>query len=502
MTSPEGSVEARYASGPWLAIAGVDAWLLIDADAAAGVVQSCWDLFRRGGKVDEVLTLLAREGLQALGSFVLVGRSQHALRVVARGEARAEVHSLAGETVTVGSDGAVSWSEHLLTSFAKEIRLLDGTDSNATAWMPLSGGVTLASAVSLVCLPAGLHPMPDSVVETATDPESSVATPPAEAAEIEVAEPVERTEPEELMEEDMPVAEAPSAEAPSFDHLFGATVPPATEHPDVLAAAPAKPSKEAAVADAASLDSPRPFAATLAPTNTDYPISSPGIIDSVPWLNQPAQPVATPEPAKRPEQLVEASGSPPPPPPQPVAEASDVGDSEVAAATISRSAILAGASAGAAGGPTVLAARCPSGHLGPAYADRCRVCRQFISPQEPFMTVRPLLGVLRSSNGDVVPLDRGVLAGRAPTAPDVTDRERPHVLALASPPDGISRTHLEVRLDGWQVLVVDLGSTNGTMVTPPNQDSFKLRERDPVLIEPGTTINLADVVTFTFEVGA
>ena len=108
---------------------------------------------------------------------------------------------------------------------------------------------------------------------------------------------------------------------------------------------------------------------------------------------------------------------------------------------------------------------------------------------------------MRLSSGDVVSLDRGVLLGRAPkVSGDPTGPQRPHVLRLASPDNDISRNHAEVLLKGWQVMVRDLGSTNGTTVALPGQEPIRLRPNDPQVIEPGTVVTLADEISFTYEV--
>jgi pSer/pThr/pTyr-binding forkhead associated (FHA) protein len=111
---------------------------------------------------------------------------------------------------------------------------------------------------------------------------------------------------------------------------------------------------------------------------------------------------------------------------------------------------------------------------------------------------RPVLGQLRLSTGDVVTLDRGVLMGRRPVEGRQA-KERPHLVQLDSPDQGISRNHVEVRLDGWHVLVVDLNSTNGTLITRPGQQPERLRPEQPTMIEPGTVVTLADDITFVYE---
>jgi hypothetical protein len=151
---------------------------------------------------------------------------------------------------------------------------------------------------------------------------------------------------------------------------------------------------------------------------------------------------------------------------------------------------------------TVRAVRCPYEHLSPADAPNCRVCGTPIAAQDPVSVGRPALGLLRFSTGDVVPLDRGVLLGRSPSADDEHDPNRPHLVALPSPNKDISRTHAEVRLGDWTVSVVDLGSTNGTTVTVPGQTPVRLNPNEPFELAPNAEVNLADEVVFRFEVTA
>ena len=84
---------------------------------------------------------------------------------------------------------------------------------------------------------------------------------------------------------------------------------------------------------------------------------------------------------------------------------------------------------------------------------------------------RPPLGVLRLSTGDVVtPRPRRPARPRAPSsAPAWPPHDRPHVVKVPSPERDVSRNHVEVVLEGWHVLVRDLGTTNGTTVTLPRR---------------------------------
>ncbi|HEX6359202.1 FHA domain-containing protein [Actinophytocola sp.] len=147
----------------------------------------------------------------------------------------------------------------------------------------------------------------------------------------------------------------------------------------------------------------------------------------------------------------------------------------------------------AGGGAVVSAVRCATGHLNAVGADRCRVCGDAVVSQEPFQTTRPRLGLLvLSTDPEPIPLDRGVVFGRAPTGQGDVDR-----IALHRP--DISANHVEVRLSGWQVLVVDLGSTNGTLMATPDGHTSALVPRVPVEIQHGTEILLSEDIRFRFE---
>jgi hypothetical protein len=60
--------------------------------------------------------------------------------------------------------------------------------------------------------------------------------------------------------------------------------------------------------------------------------------------------------------------------------------------------------------------------------------------------------------------------------------------------------HLRVTLDGWHVLVTDLNSTNGTLVTLPGHEPQQLRPGEPMLIQPGAVVTLADGIDFRYEI--
>jgi len=151
------------------------------------------------------------------------------------------------------------------------------------------------------------------------------------------------------------------------------------------------------------------------------------------------------------------------------------------------------------GAPTVHAVLCSAQHPNPVQATYCRSCGEALGFASVQLVSRPPLGVLRFSTGQEVVLDQNVLVGRAPRADRVPGRQLPRPVRIEGQGLDISRNHLEVRLEGWHVLVVDLGSRNGTLVTLPGRAPQLIDARVPCLIAVGTVVELTEDVTFSLE---
>ncbi len=109
---------------------------------------------------------------------------------------------------------------------------------------------------------------------------------------------------------------------------------------------------------------------------------------------------------------------------------------------------------------------------------------------------------LALSTGDVVGLDRPVLLGRAPQVSRVASAQVPRLVTVPSPQQDISRTHAEVRLDGDDVVLTDLRSTNGVLVVRPNAAPQRLQPGEATVVQPGVVVDLGEGVTFTVELDA
>jgi hypothetical protein len=113
---------------------------------------------------------------------------------------------------------------------------------------------------------------------------------------------------------------------------------------------------------------------------------------------------------------------------------------------------------------------------------------------------RPSLGVLVLDDGATFLLDGDYVVGREPTLDGdvLAGRARPLVVTDAT--EIVSRSHLGVRLSGWDVTVCDRGSANGSTIrSPDTADSVALTPYEPVVIQPGTTVALGRQRTFVFE---
>jgi hypothetical protein len=119
-------------------------------------------------------------------------------------------------------------------------------------------------------------------------------------------------------------------------------------------------------------------------------------------------------------------------------------------------------------------------------------------PPAPPVTARPVARLLLPG-GETVDVDRSVLFGRAPDSSRIVTEGEPRLVAVPSPHQEISSTHLEVRpgsgADHGCAVATDLGSTNGTVVVQPGLPPEDLRPGVTVQLVPGAIVDLGDGVT-------
>jgi hypothetical protein len=108
-------------------------------------------------------------------------------------------------------------------------------------------------------------------------------------------------------------------------------------------------------------------------------------------------------------------------------------------------------------------------------------------------------GRIRVSTGQVVALDRTVIIGRRPRSTRASGANLPHLIAVESPQQDISRSHLEIRPEGDTVVVIDLHTTNGSTLLRPGADPMRLHPGEQTLVLSGDVVDLGDGVTVAFE---
>ncbi|RKN67431.1 FHA domain-containing protein [Microbacterium sp. CGR2] len=108
-------------------------------------------------------------------------------------------------------------------------------------------------------------------------------------------------------------------------------------------------------------------------------------------------------------------------------------------------------------------------------------------------------GRVRVSTGQVVTLDRTVIIGRRPRSTRASGANLPHLVAVDSPQQDISRSHLEIRPEADTVVVVDLHTTNGSTLIRPGSDPMRLHPGEQTLVLSGDVVDLGDGVTVAFE---
>jgi hypothetical protein len=147
----------------------------------------------------------------------------------------------------------------------------------------------------------------------------------------------------------------------------------------------------------------------------------------------------------------------------------------------------------------ILAVLCRQGHANPPSSMSCRVCGSPLGSRTPQFVPGPVMAVLRASDGSTAELDRPVLIGRAPSA-DPSDSRVSRLMSVPSPNHDISRTHVEVVAEDWQIVVTDLNSTNGTVLVRPGAvDRQQLSPGEPVTVRLGSVIELGDGVSVLID---
>jgi len=400
-----------------------------------------------GGELQALASATVGAGF-AVGPFV--GLSWDGLvRVMAFGDVAVETDQ--PSLPMLSGAGSRTWVEHTVPVTAGAVVEVRGADTDAAT--DLLAGTVLAGGFRLELRSAATPPAPASppvvaAAGTATDDTASI--PRMERTEVVERQPAEVVAP----------ATTPQPPAPPTRAEPSTAEPVATEP---AAAPPARPAP-----------TPTPVPVDVDP---DDPVAALAAIQAaaVGADGQPLEPSGAPTP--RPAPATRSDAEPPDtdetlPPPASEALIDDLRRES----TDTRSSL-------------VDAKLCANGHANPPTAATCGVCGEFLAPGATALVhvPRPSLGRLQLDDGELVDLDQELLIGRNP------DRDgepaRASLRRVKTVGDKVSRSHLEVRFQGWDVLVADCGSTNGTFTVPhPGGQVAALEPGRPQMIDPGAVV--------------
>ncbi|MGI5129070.1 FHA domain-containing protein [Pseudonocardia sp. CA-107938] len=150
--------------------------------------------------------------------------------------------------------------------------------------------------------------------------------------------------------------------------------------------------------------------------------------------------------------------------------------------------------------PEVQGHLCPRGHLNDPRSQFCNQCGARINEQGALVSgPRPTLGVLVFDDGASYTVDAEYLVGRMPESDQRVSAGELRSIVVEDRSGAVSRVHAEIRIDGWDVLLADTGSRNGTFVAGPTQQGWSpLQPGRSRRLVPGTRVRMGGR-TFVFE---
>lgn len=470
-------MQTIYRPGQWYLIVIPGALVALPPDVPGEVVARLWDRLpadKTLAAVVDVLTTQAGGSFAALPPFAAAVAEGADVRIALRGGVAARVSGGADAAQEFSGAEVTTWSERFVAGATRVEITVEHTD--AVTALPVQSGVVRAAAVSAeleasdaASLTDVLGPAPvladseDSAVSAAVLAEKSAPTlarfgtraeeaPEAPAPLGAAGVPIDET----------PVGAAPVGEPPQdADPAASESAAPGAVETDQAPEGNAGVEAQADDAPAAESDAPEPEApepaladegVTLVPTETLAPLSDEDEFDQLFGAT-----------------VHSATGVAAPPPPAVVPVEGDHDGATISAAEL-----------------RALRQQPPA----PAPND---------APTQVLPVAHTAAGRIRISTGQVVSLDRTVIIGRRPRSTRASGENMPHLVAVESPQQDISRSHLEVRPEGDTVVVIDLHTTNGSTLLRPGADPVRLHPGEQTLVLSGDVVDLGDGVTLAFE---
>ena len=415
---------------------------------------------------------------------------------------------LSGRTAAFTVDRLLPWPTGplVLTAGAPADPEEGGTAVGVLGWSGLKEGlvpgegIVLGAPATAAAPPAGRHASPFPSVQTPlppppdgtadADPESTQEHPAAHpdrepTAEHPVPDPVP-----------VPVSDPPAGRTP-------AATPPPTPAPPAPVPVPTPSPASDPLPPGAVRDGRKFISTPLSPGSAPQPAEPPApepvaAASPAPPVTPPAPPPPAPpsqqpvdlRPPRLSEQIFGSHEHEKPRPPLPVPSREEPAKRDRPRP-------------GAAGPAHVLVKgfRCSRNHHNDPRVSFCSVCGIRMDQRTGVLVDgrRPPLGLLVLDIGATFVLDDNYLLGRNPEVDEAVISSRLRPIRLDDDSGTLSRVHAEIRLEGWDVLLLDRGSANGSYLAAAGQSGWtRLAPQRPVVLTPGTHVRIGRRV-FTFE---
>ena len=441
--------EVRYVPAvgaeAWRVALAPSALVALPANVSIPTVEAVWRrLGERGiGAVIEALTGAFGTSLAAIPDFVLAIAETDGLRVAVRGPVELVVETPEGP-VAVSGAGVSTWAERHVPG-ARRASALFATAADETSSLPVVEGIVAADAVTLELVAARPGARTAGVPAPATPP---VVEPEPEPA----SEPAPAPEPEASIEPQPDLEPAPG--------------PSSEPEPEPVPAPVREPEPETEPAPESEAGDLESSSETVVPID-DTAAAEEHLMMWGETIVRPPSAASGPAPSSASESA---------PSVEPVDDATVVSQPP--------------AFAGDHDGETIAVADIRSARRGdPAVFESTEIV-----PAR-----RIARGRIRISDGQVVELDTTVIVGRRPRSPRSSGDALPTLIAVDSPEQDISRNHVEIRAEGEHVLVVDLDTTNGSVLLRGGSDPVRLHPSEPTMVVSGDVLDIGDGVTIAFE---
>jgi hypothetical protein len=476
---PFGSGQVTYAPGAGTLVSGATLVALVPVGPRHPTVQLLATGLIEVANLEDVVASLAAEG--CTGPIAIIEHAAGHRRVALGGGAAATIHGAGGPIRVSATDDTWEIHEVDASSSIQIANSVDAGDAWADEAFTITSGIAPAASLSVH---GDQTAIPSTEAEPAPPPESEPEPVAVEAPVPDVWPPPPPRSDSGLDEDYFEIVGATRnrIELP-IQVLPTPTAEPVTRPADntwdeLVTAVPEEPS----VADVAPVGPPPAARAGSAPSSPGD--DGPAVIPPIPGWPPPNASTGGPPPL--PASVARTAPEPEPP------KTEDPGDDRP---TVFRAPAT---SMPDADGPMVQAVHCPAGHANPPHTGSCRLCRTLISDGTVTTVPRPAIAVVAFAGGDTVVVDQRLVLGRNPDQP-ADGGETARLVTIPNAEQGISRNHLELRIVDWQLHLFDLDSMNGTWLTAPGRERFRLRPGDAELVGPGCTIELGNMVTIAIR---